>query len=92
MRTPFAVRYHLNVVTHGYSTAYWDEDRWERELDWMALHGVTHPLLLTGYESVLAETLRRAGVDATAARVDRQRRTPAVDVDGRDARLRRPVA
>lgn len=68
LRTPFAVRYHLNVVTHGYSTAYWDEDRWERELDWMALHGVTHPLLLTGYESVLAETLRRAGADATAVR------------------------
>ncbi|PRB18539.1 alpha-N-acetylglucosaminidase [Microbacterium sp. MYb62] len=66
--TPFAVRYHLNVVTHGYSTPYWDEERWERELDWMALHGVTHPLVLTGYESVLAETLRRAGVDDAAAR------------------------
>lgn len=66
--TPFAVRYHFNVVTHGYSTPYWDWDRWERELDWMALHGVTHPLVLTAYEAVLAETLRRAGVDDASAR------------------------
>jgi alpha-N-acetylglucosaminidase len=62
--TPFAIRYHLNVVTHGYSAAFWDWERWERELDWMALHGVTHPLVLTGYETVLAETLRRAGMAA----------------------------
>lgn len=60
--TPFGIRYHLNVVTHGYSTPYWDWARWERELDWMALHGVTHPLVLTGFEAVLAETLRRMGV------------------------------
>ncbi len=60
--TPFGIRYHFNVVTHGYSTAFWDWPRWERELDWMAMHGVTHPLILTGYEAVLAETLRRHGV------------------------------
>ncbi|WP_350347400.1 alpha-N-acetylglucosaminidase [Agromyces sp. G08B096] len=68
LSTPFGIRYHLNVVTHGYSTPYWDWARWERELDWMALHGVTHPLILTAYEVVLADTLRRAGVsDADAA-------------------------
>ena len=66
--TRFGIRYHLNVVTHGYSTAYWDWSRWERELDWMALHGVTHPLLLTGYEVVLREALQRSGVDADEAR------------------------
>lgn len=66
--SPFAIRYHLNVVTHGYSTPYWDWARWERELDGMALHGVTHPLVLTGYEAVLAETLRRAGVADDDAR------------------------
>ncbi|WP_268928525.1 alpha-N-acetylglucosaminidase [Microbacterium sp. KUDC0406] len=68
MRTPFAIRYHLNVVTHGYSTPFWNWERWERELDWMALHGVTHPLVLTGYEAVLAETLRRAGVNGAEVR------------------------
>lgn len=64
--TPFGIRYHLNVVTHGYSTPYWDWPRWERELDWMAMHGVTHPLVLTGYEVVLAETFRRSGADRAA--------------------------
>lgn len=61
LHTPFGIRYYLNVVTHGYSTPYWDWARWEQELDGMVLHGVTHPLILTGYEAVLAETLRRAG-------------------------------
>ncbi|MCK8467916.1 alpha-N-acetylglucosaminidase [Microbacterium sp. KSW4-16] len=68
VRTPFAIRYHLNVVTHGYSTPYWDWARWEQELDWMALHGVTHPLVLTGYEAVLAETLGLLGIDEAIAR------------------------
>ncbi|MRG60480.1 hypothetical protein GE115_11475 [Agromyces sp. CFH 90414] len=66
--TPFAIRYHLNVVTHGYSTPYWPWERWERELDWMALHGVTHPLVLTAYEVVLEETLRRSDVPGSEAR------------------------
>ncbi|GAA5205233.1 alpha-N-acetylglucosaminidase [Microbacterium kyungheense] len=65
--TPFGIRYHLNVVTHGYSTAFWDWPRWERELDWMSLHGVTHPLVLTAYEVVLSEALRRSGVGVDEA-------------------------
>ena len=62
--TPHAVRYYLNVVTFGYSTPFWGWDRWEREIDWMALHGVTHPLMLVAHEAVLAETFRRAGLPA----------------------------
>ncbi|MGW2091246.1 alpha-N-acetylglucosaminidase TIM-barrel domain-containing protein [Promicromonospora sukumoe] len=66
--SPHAVRYYLNVVTFGYSTPFWGWDRWEREVDWMALHGVTHPLMLLAHEAVLAETFRRAGLpDAEAA-------------------------
>ena len=68
LTSPFAVRYHLNAVTYGYSAAFWDWDRWEREIDWMALHGVTHPLMQVGHEAVLAETFRRAGLDQ--ARID----------------------
>lgn len=62
LTSPFGVRYYLNVVTYGYSTAFWAWDRWEREIDLMALHGVTHPLMMVGHESVLAETFRRAGL------------------------------
>ncbi|MGI5191545.1 alpha-N-acetylglucosaminidase TIM-barrel domain-containing protein [Promicromonospora sp. CA-289599] len=67
--SPHEVRYYLNVVTFGYSTPFWGWDRWEREVDWMALHGITHPLMLVAHEAVLAETFRRAGLpDAEAAR------------------------
>ncbi|MDG4785736.1 alpha-N-acetylglucosaminidase TIM-barrel domain-containing protein [Micromonospora sp. WMMD1102] len=66
--TPFPIRYHLNAVTYGYSTAFWDWDRWEREIDWMALHGVTYPLMQVGHEAVLAELYRRAGL--APARID----------------------
>jgi alpha-N-acetylglucosaminidase len=66
--SPHEVRYYLNVVTFGYSTPFWGWDRWEREIDWMALHGVTHPLMLVGHEAVLGETFRRSGLpDAEAA-------------------------
>lgn len=65
--SPHAVRTYLNVVTFGYSTPFWGWERWEREIDWMALHGVTHPLMLLGHEAVLAETFRRAGLPAAEA-------------------------
>ena len=51
----------MNVVTHSYSAAFWDTDRWMQEIDWMALSGVNLPLAFTGY--VMQEGLRetRAG-------------------------------
>ena len=36
------------MVTASYSSAFWDWRRWEREIDWMALHGVNLPLAFTG--------------------------------------------
>ena len=33
-------RFYLNFCTFGYSTVWWDEARWTRELDWAALNGV----------------------------------------------------
>ncbi|MFF5289598.1 alpha-N-acetylglucosaminidase [Paractinoplanes globisporus] len=54
--------YYLNFCTFGYSTAYWDWDEWEREIDWMALHGVTMPLSLVGHEAVLTLAYTRLGL------------------------------
>ncbi|MDQ0895321.1 alpha-N-acetylglucosaminidase [Agromyces ramosus] len=84
IRTPFAIRYYLNMVTHGYSAPYWDWPRWERELDWMALHGVTHPFMLTAFEVVFAETLRRSGVpsDEAQAWIGSAAHTPWMSVGG----------
>jgi alpha-N-acetylglucosaminidase len=54
--------YYLNFCTFGYTTAYWDWADWEREIDWMALHGVTMPLSLVGHEAVLARAYGRLGM------------------------------
>ena len=40
-RMPY--RYNLNYCTYSYSMAFWDWERWEKEIDWMALHGVNMP-------------------------------------------------
>jgi alpha-N-acetylglucosaminidase len=56
------VAYYLNFCTSGYTTAAWDWDRWQREIDWMALHGITMPLATVGHEAVLAEVYRAAGL------------------------------
>ncbi|SLM96685.1 Alpha-N-acetylglucosaminidase [Brachybacterium faecium] len=65
--TPLQIRYHLNPVTFGYTMAFWDWERWEQHIDWMALHGVTHPLNLVGHDLVLVRMLRDLGVEREAA-------------------------
>ncbi|MBS1705987.1 MAG: alpha-N-acetylglucosaminidase C-terminal domain-containing protein [Armatimonadetes bacterium] len=45
-------RHYYNMCTCSYSTAFWDWPRWERELDWMALHGINMPLSLAGQDVV----------------------------------------
>lgn len=59
--TPLRERYYLNYCTYSYSMPFWDRERWEEEIDWMALHGVTMPLALTGTEAVWRNVLRRLG-------------------------------
>ncbi|MCF0203438.1 MAG: alpha-N-acetylglucosaminidase C-terminal domain-containing protein, partial [Bacteroidaceae bacterium] len=36
----------------------WDEDRWMKEIDWMALHGVNLPLQIVGIDAVWYQMLR----------------------------------
>ena len=50
-------RYYLNFCTHSYSMAFWDWNRWQQEIDWMALHGINLPLIITGMECVWKEVL-----------------------------------
>ncbi|MBR1712174.1 MAG: alpha-N-acetylglucosaminidase [Alloprevotella sp.] len=63
-------RYYLNFCTHSYSMAFWDWARWEREIDWMALHGVNLPLVITGQECVWRDVLVRGYGYADTARAD----------------------
>lgn len=60
--SPFQHHYYLNVVTYGYSMPYWDWERWEREIDWMALHGIDMPLALVGNEAISARVWRKLGL------------------------------
>jgi alpha-N-acetylglucosaminidase len=48
--TPYQYRYYLNYCTFNYSMSWWDWNRWQKEIDWMALHGINMPLALTGQE------------------------------------------
>jgi len=50
-------RYYLNFCTHSYTMSFWDWDRWQQELDWMALHGINLPLIIQGMECVWRELL-----------------------------------
>lgn len=59
--SPFRHHYYFNVVTYGYTLPYWDWARWEREIDWMALHGIDMPLALVANEAITARVWRRLG-------------------------------
>ncbi len=59
--TDLSRRYYLNYCTHSYSMAFWDWDRWQKEIDWMALHGINMPLAMTGIDVVWRNTLLRLG-------------------------------
>lgn len=48
--SPYQYRYYLNYCTFNYSMSWWDWARWEKEIDWMALHGINMPLAITGEE------------------------------------------
>lgn len=65
--TPMPLRYYLNYCTHSYSMAFWDWKRWEREIDWMALHGVNMPLALVGADAVWRGVLLSLGYTAAEA-------------------------
>jgi alpha-N-acetylglucosaminidase len=47
-----AHRVAFNFCTFSYTMAFWDWDRWQREIDWMAMRGINMPLAITGHEAV----------------------------------------
>lgn len=62
VETPYEFRYYFNVVTHGYTTPYWDWERWEQEIDWMALHGINMPLIGGAHEAILSRVFEKLGL------------------------------
>jgi alpha-N-acetylglucosaminidase len=50
--TPYKLRYYLNYCTFNYTMSWWNWDRWQWEIDWMALNGINMPLALTGQNAI----------------------------------------
>ncbi len=67
-RARFAARYALNENTDGYSTAYWDWPRWEREIDVLALSGINTVLVERGSDAVLYKTFTDLGLSDAEVR------------------------
>lgn len=59
--TDHHIRYYLNYCTFSYSMSFWDWERWQKEIDWMALHGINLPLSITGTEAVWVNVLDKLG-------------------------------
>ena len=59
--TDLTLRYDFNYCTFSYSMAFWDWARWEKEIDWMALHGSNLPLAIVGEECVWRNMLLKLG-------------------------------
>lgn len=54
-------RVYMNYCTLDYSMCWWDFDRWEKEIDFMAMNGINMPLAVVGSEAVWYETLQEFG-------------------------------
>lgn len=59
--TDMTMRYAFNYCTFSYTMAFWDWERWEREIDWMALHGINTPLAIVGMDVVWKNVLTKLG-------------------------------
>jgi alpha-N-acetylglucosaminidase len=72
---PYRFVQYYNVCAFGYTTPFWDWPRWERELDWMALHGINMPLAMDGQEAIWQRVWKSVGL--SQAELDRFSTGPA---------------
>jgi alpha-N-acetylglucosaminidase len=61
-------RYALNENVDGYSAPYWDRNRWQREIDILAMSGTNAILIERGMDLVLYQTFRDSGYSDEAIR------------------------
>ncbi len=59
--SPYQYRYSLNYCTYNYTMSFWDWNRWEREIDLMAMQGINLALAPIGSEAVWQQTLAQFG-------------------------------
>ena len=59
--TTFKYRYAYNYCTHSYSMAFWTEEQWQKEIDYLAMNGVNLVLDILGMEEVYRRFLTKLG-------------------------------
>jgi len=60
--SPYKYRYYLNYCTYNYTMSWWDWDRWQWEIDWMAMNGINMPLSLTGQNAIHRRLYKSMGL------------------------------
>lgn len=60
--SPFRIRQAYNAVTSGYTTPYWDWNRWEQELDWQAMHGFNMLMSPVATEAIATRVWKKLGL------------------------------
>lgn len=58
----------FNYCTFNYTMPWWSAERWEREIDLLALYGIDQPLAIAGTEAVWFNVLKRIGYSSEQAR------------------------
>lgn len=61
--TPHKYRHYFNYCTFNYTASWWDWERWQFEIDYMALNGINMPLAMTGQNAVWDRVYRKLGFD-----------------------------
>ena len=65
---PYPFRYALNENTDGYTTPYWDFERWQHEIDILALSGFNAVLIQRGNDLAVYQAFRDVGYSDTDIR------------------------
>lgn len=66
--TPYRIRMYGNPTWTGYTSPYWNWDRWQREIDYFAASSYTHVTVTQGTELLYYRLLRDYGYSDTEAR------------------------
>ena len=68
VQSPYKLRYFFNVCTFGYTMPYWNWERWEQEIDWMAMRGVNLPLASVASEAIAERVWLKMGLSKESIR------------------------
>jgi len=60
--SPYKYRQYYNVCAYGYTNPFWKWEDWQKELDWMALHGINMPVAMAGQEAVWQKVFKDMGM------------------------------